>query len=137
MKKSKILLLALTSLFVASCVHDSVDVAGDANEVVAESKIINTSESAIAGELIIYVDEESASMLEGAKVATRSGVTSLDMLAEELGATDIAPVFNMSINAELKRELNMHRWYTVKFPADRDWEMAAKSLSAIKEIERV
>ena len=137
MKKSKILLLALTSLFVASCVHDSVDVAGDANEVVAESKIINTSESAIAGELIIYVDEESASMLEGAKVATRSGVTSLDMLAEELGATDIAPVFNMSINAELKRELNMHRWYTVKFPADRDLEMAAKSLSAIKEIERV
>lgn len=137
MKKSKILLLALTSLFVASCVHDSVDVAGDANEVVAESKIINTSESAIAGELIIYVDEESASMLEGAKVATRSGVTSLDMLAEELGATDIAPVFNMSINAELKRELNMHRWYTVKFPADRDLEMAAKSLSAVKEIERV
>ena len=137
MKKSKILLLAFTSLFVASCVHDSVDVAGDANEVVAESKIINTSESAIAGELIIYVDEESASILEGAKVATRSGVTSLDMLAEELGATDIAPVFNMSINAELKRELNMHRWYTVKFPADRDLEMAAKSLSAIKEIERV
>lgn len=137
MKKSKILLLAFTSLFVASCVHDSVDVAGDANEVVAESKIINTSESAIAGELIIYVDEESASMLEGAKVATRSGVTSLDMLAEELGATDIAPVFNMSINAELKRELNMHRWYTVKFPADRDLEMAAKSLSAVKEIERV
>ena len=137
MKKSKILLLTLTSLFVASCVHDSVDVTGDANEVVAESKIINTSESAIAGELIIYVDEESASMLEGAKVATRSGVTSLDMLAEELGATDIAPVFNMSINAELKRELNMHRWYTVKFPADRDLEMAAKSLSAIKEIERV
>ena len=100
-------------------------------------KILNSAETASKGEMILYVDEATAAQLEGAVDATRSGLASFDAVIAELGATAVTPVFNMAINTELKREHNMHRWYTVEFSEDIDVEYAAKLLSELKEVERV
>ncbi|MBR5853072.1 MAG: S8 family serine peptidase [Alistipes sp.] len=137
MNKTKVFLFALAGLFVASCVSDTVDQSQGSAEAVALKKIVNTSEDAKQGELIIFVDEATASQLEGATDATRSGVTALDALASECGATSIKPVFNMLVNAEQKRELDMHRWYTITFSEDANLEAVAQSLSKLNEVEAV
>lgn len=121
-----------------SCATDHVDEPqATSPEVVAIQKFVNTPDKAVDGELIIYVDEQTALQLEGAACATRSGVTPLDAVIAEIDAQEIVPVFNMKVNAERKREMNMHRWYTVKFSEDRDLESAAKALAAVDVVERV
>lgn len=136
MNKTKVLLLALASMAATACVSDDAMLSQGKTEV-ANLKIVNSSDSAIKGEMIIYVDDATAAQLEGAVDATRSGVSAFDATVAELGATAVVPVFNMAINTELKRELNMHRWYTLEFSEDVDVEYAAKLLSELKEVERV
>ncbi len=136
MNKTKVLLFALVSMVATACVSDDTNISQVETEA-AKVKIVNSSESAVKGEMILYVDEATAAQLEGAMDATRSGLASLDATIAELGATAVVPVFNMAVNTELKREHNMHRWYTVKFSEDVDVEYAAKLLSELKEVERV
>ena len=136
MNKIKVLLFALASMVTTACVSDDVKISHGESES-AKMKIVNSSESALRGEMILFVDEDTAAQLDGAEGATRSGIADFDTTLVELGATEVVPVFNMNINGELKREHNMHRWYTVKFSEDVDVEYAAKLLSELKEVERV
>ena len=137
MNKTKVFLFALAGLFVASCVSDTIDQSQSSAEAVALKKIVNTPEDAKQGELIIFVDEATAAQLESSVDATRSGVTALDALASECGATSIKPVFNMLVNAEQKRKLDMHRWYTISFSENANIEAVAQSLSKLSEVEAV
>jgi len=136
MNRTKLLLLALVAMFVASCATDTVDQGVTAESIVAK-KFVNASADAVAGELIIYVDEATAEQLLAAECATRSGVPALDGFAVEVGATELKPVFNLKVNAELKRELDMHRWFTVCFSEDTNLDVAAKRLAECEVVERV
>ena len=125
-------------MMAVACATDPVDEPkGTAEEAVIAKKFVNTSANAIEGELIICVDEATAEQLESAEVTTRSGVTSLDAFAAEVGATAIKPVFNLKVNAERKRELGMHLWYTVSFPAEENLDAAAQRLAKCDVVERV
>lgn len=137
MNKTKVFLLALAGLFAVSCATNTVDEAAtvDANAMVAK-KFVNTSDDAVEGELIIYVDDEAAERMLAAECATRSG-SAIDAIAAEIGATEIKPVFNLNINGDVKRARGMHRWFTVVFPESVDLEFAAQSLAAVKSVERV
>ena len=138
MNRTKLFILAIAGVFAVSCATDNVDQAGATSaETAVMKKLVNTSEKAVEGELIIYVDEKTAAQLEGAADATRSGVTALDAVAVELGAEDLSPVFNLKVNAELKRELGMHRWYTMTMPEHTDLDAAAKTLASLDVVERV
>lgn len=138
MNKTKIFLLALAGVMAVACATDSVDEPkGVAEEAAIAKKFVNTSTDAIDGELIICVDEATAEQLESAEVTTRSGVTSLDAFAAEVGATSIKPVFNLKVNAERKRELGMHLWYTVYFPAEENLDAAAQRLAECEVVELV
>ena len=137
MNKTKVFLLALAGLFAVSCATNNVDepTTVDANAMVAK-KFVNTSNEAVQGELIIYVDESVADVLTGAECATRSG-SPIDAVAAEIGATNIKPVFNLNVNGDVKRARGMHRWFTVTFPEDVVLEVAAERLAAVKEVSRV
>lgn len=138
MNRTKLSLLALMGLFMASCVTSNVDEPqATSSDVVATQKFVNTPEKAVDGELIIYVDEATALQLEGAADATRSGVTPLDAAVAEIGGKEVTPVFNMMVNAEQKRARGMHRWYTVSFSEDEDIVLAAKTLASLDVVERV
>ena len=106
-------------------------------QVSATKKIINTADNANAGELILYVDEETADLWANAESVTRSGNANLDALAAELGATSIEPVFNMNINGEEKRAMGLHRWYAVEFDKEADIQVAADKFASMKEVNRV
>ena len=121
-----------------SCATDNVDHAGSTStEAAVMRKFVNTPEKAVQGELIIYVDDATASQLETSEAATRSGVTALDAVAVEIGAEQLKPVFNLKVNAERKREMGMHRWYTLSFSEDANLEAAATALASLDEVERV
>ncbi len=138
MNRTKLFFIALAGMMAVACATDPVDEPkGAAEEAVIAKKFVNTSANAIEGELIICVDEATAEQLESAEVTTRSGVTSLDAFAAEVGATAIKPVFNLKVNAERKRELGMHLWYTVSFPAEENLDAAAQRLAKCEVVERV
>ncbi|MBO5832865.1 MAG: S8 family serine peptidase [Alistipes sp.] len=138
MNRTKLFILALAGIFTMSCATDNVDQAGSASaETAAMRKFVNTPEKAVQGELVIYVNDATAQQLETSEVATRSGVTALDAVAVELGAEQLKPVFNLKVNADRKRELGMHRWYTLLFSKDADLEAAATALASLDEVERV
>lgn len=138
MNKGRILLFALVALLAVSCVKDpTAEPASQAVSTNVAKKIINTSENANAGELILYVNEETADQWAQAEDVTRSGNAALDALAAEYGATSIEPVFNMAINGDAKRALDMHRWYVVKFDEEANIDVVAEKFASMKEINRV
>ncbi len=138
MNKGKILLICLAGLFAASCAKDNVDQpVVDAPEAAIAKKFVNTSSDAVAGKLLLYVDKETVSQLESANGSIYTGVSSIDAVAEEIGATSIHQLFNMKVNAEQKRELGMDRWFTINFSEDVDVDEAAKALAASDVVRRV
>ena len=100
-------------------------------------KIINSSEGAVAGKLILYVNEETADAFMNAETATRSGIESFDAVAMELGAEAIEPVFNMNINGDEKRAQNLHRWFVVTFDSEADVEQVAEKYASVAGVNRV
>ena len=137
MNKTKVFLLALAGLFAASCATNTVDESANVDvNAMAAKKFVNTSNDAVEGELIIYVDNEAADRILAAECATRSG-SAIDAIAAEIGATAIKPVFNLNVNGDVKRARGMHRWFTVAFPENVDLEVAAQSLAAVESVERV
>ncbi|MBO5801279.1 MAG: S8 family serine peptidase [Alistipes sp.] len=138
MNRTKLFILALAGIFAVSCATDNVDERGTASmETAVMKKLINTPEKAVKGELIIYVDEATAEQLENATMATRSGVMALDAVVAEIGAEDLQPVFNLKVNADKKRAMGMHRWYTITMPEEVDLEVAAQALANVDVVERV
>ena len=138
MNRTKLFILALAGIFAVSCATDNVDQVGSTSaETAAIKKFVNTPEKAVNGELIIYVNESAAKQLESAELATRAGITALDAVAVELGAEQLKPVFNLKVNAERKREMGMHRWYTMTFSEEANLEAAAKALASLDIVERV
>ncbi|MBQ5736565.1 MAG: hypothetical protein IIV52_02505 [Alistipes sp.] len=138
MNKVKFSLFALAAIFAVSCVQDPVmDESANDAVISASKKIINTSENAAKGELILFVSEEAAEAWSNAESVTRSGIDALDAVAIELGAKSVKPVFNMQINGDLKREMDMHRWFTVELDEELDIETVAQKYAALKEVNRV
>ena len=136
MNKVKFSLFALVAIMAASCVTDPVmEVEGVAVDKSPMAKIINSPEFAVDGELILYVDEETADAWS--IDTTRSGNAQLDAVAEELGVESIKPLFNMNINGEEKRAFGMHRWYLVEFSEDSNVELVAQKFAAINSVSRV
>ncbi|MBQ8366805.1 MAG: S8 family serine peptidase [Alistipes sp.] len=137
MNKYRFLLISLAAILMASCVEDNLSSPEVNNEdIAAAKKIINTAANADSGTLIFYVTEECASRIENAEV-TRSGMTELDLLAMEIEASAIKPVFNLKVNGDEKRARGMHRWYTVDFPSTVALEDAAMKLAKIDYVETV
>ena len=138
MNKGKILMICLAGLFAASCAQDNVDQpVVSAPEVATAKKFVNTSSDAVAGKLLLYVDQECVSELEAANGSICTGVSAIDAIAEEIGATSINQLFNMKVNAELKRELGMDRWFTIHFSEEVNVDEAAKALAASDAIRRI
>lgn len=137
MIKTKFLVVATALALGIACVQDPEMDSVKQTETSVEAKFVNTSEGAVNGELLLYVDDATAQSWMGAKEATRSGNIALDQVAEELGAQSIEQLFNLSINAEKKIERGMHRWFIVKFDKELNIEQAATKYAEMPEISRV
>ncbi len=137
MNKGRILLFALVALFASSCVKDiTAEPEYSAVENVAK-KIINTSENAAAGEIILYVDDATADAWANLESVTRSGNPALESVAQEFGAESIEQLFNMAVNGDEKRARGMHRWFVVNFDKEADVEAVAQKFASMSEVKRV
>lgn len=137
MNKGKILLIGLAGMLAVACATDTVDQPQATPEASAAKKFVNTSSNAAQGKLLFYVDKGSVAQLEAAASATATGVSQIDNAAAEIGATGIKQVFNMKVNADLKRELGMDRWFSIEFSEDMNLDAAAKVLAAVDNVQRV
>lgn len=112
----------------------------------AVSKIINTSENADRGTLLVCFDDEAVAQVEQIAAAaaktrsavTRSGIASVDDVLATLDVRTLRRVFPYNAkNEERARAAGMHRWYLVGFGADADLDAVALKLAAAAEIKHV
>lgn len=137
MIKTKFLVVAMALTLGMACVQDPEMDAVGKHEQSVEAKFVNTSEGAVNGELLVYVDDATAKAWTTAAEATRSGNIALDQVAAELGAQSIEQLFNMNINAEKKIERGMHRWFIVKFNEEMNIDQAAAKYAQMSQVSRV
>ena len=137
MIKTKFLVVAIALILGVACVQDPSMNPVNTQEQSVGVKFVNTSEGAVNGELLLYVDDATAQSWMGAKEATRSGNIALDQVAEEIGAESIEQLFNMSINAEKKIERGMHRWFVVKFDKELNLDQAATKYAEMPQVSRI
>ena len=138
MNKGKIFLICLAGLFAAACAKDNVDqTTVPTYDAAIAKKFVNTSANAVAGKLLVYVDKECVAQLEAANGSICTGVSTIDDVAEQIGATGITQLFNMKVNAAYKRDLGMDRWFTINFSNEVSVDDAAKALAATEAVRRV
>ena len=136
MNNIKLLLCIALGALAVSCTQDLEE--SPRMEVPAYAKkVLNTSDNAVSGELIIYVDEATMAQIDKAGSVTRSGNSELDAIAEQLGAESVEHVFNMQLNPARLRRTGLDRWFVVRFGEDTDLEAAALKLASVDAIERV
>lgn len=133
---AKPLIAAAALMGVVACVSDPVF----EDEVASRpptSKIINSSEGATVGRMILYVDDATADAWLAAAEPTRAGTAGLGCVVDELRVESITPLFNLSVNGDVKRERGMHRWFVAEFSDELDVEVAANTFASMPNVERV
>lgn len=133
----------MAALLLAGCTTDPEgESVVDSPEAAIARKLIHTSNNAVAGELILYVNDDAVESLEAVAAAepvmTRSGVSDIDEVLYEIGATSIERLFVVDPRHEERlRARGMHRWYIVRFDESQDLDKAALSLARIGAVDRV
>ncbi len=103
--------------------------------------IVHSAADAVSGEMIVRFRPEAESMLKRTasdSTATRSGIDDLDKILNDIGATAIEPVFNITEhNREAVNKAGLHLWYTLRFSSDVNLESVASRLSEVAEVNVV
>ncbi len=135
MKYAFYILLALASV---ACTKDIKRPAADADG--SHAIIVHSAEDAVCGEMIVKFRPEAEQILKQAAgpVATRSGIDDLDKILNDIGATAIEPVFNITDrNRDAVEKAGLHLWYTLHFSIDADLESVASGLAEVAEVNVV
>lgn len=138
MKQLYILLFALLAL--SGCVSHMEDISVGEMDEISATKIINSSNSASTGSLILYLSDEAVASFERSRgtSVTRSNIEPLNNILCDIRATKIERVFaEVPRHEEEARAMGLHRWYIVEFDNEVDVEAAAKRLCKIGEVEHI
>jgi len=138
MKQLYILLFALLAL--SGCVSHMEDISVGEMDEVSATKIINSSNSASTGSLILYLSDEAVASFERSRgtSVTRSNIEPLNNILCDIRATKIERAFaEVPRHEEEARAMGLHRWYIVEFDNEVDVEAAAKRLCKIGEVEHI
>ena len=137
MNKIKFLMFAVVATLAAACVEDPKMDGSQQGDVAVATKIVNTPVNATQGELILYVDDATADEWCAEKVITRSSDSALAAIAQEVGAESVEQVFNMAMNADVKRARGMHRWFVVKFDEEADLAVVAHKFAQFPSVSKI
>ena len=113
--------LAIAVLAFAQCTQDiTTDIFVGESQDASATKIINTSRSAVAGTILVKLDEEGARAFENGTRSgngvTRSNIEPLNNILLDIDAVSIERLipFNLKHEEEM-RKAGLHRWYIVHF----------------------
>ncbi len=137
-----ILYTILAAALTISCTADLED----QNSVTTNSgdyadKIINSSQGAVKGSILVRFDATAESRLAEAVTrsgATRTGICGVDAVLDEVNASEVRPVFTItSKNREKIHARGLHLWYTLTFDSSCDIDVVATKLAKVGEVSRV
>ncbi len=138
MRKAKKLIFALVAMLAVACVADPTNEAPENSlEASLAQKFVNVPDSSAKGSILLFVSEETSKVWREATTVTRSGIATLDAIAEEFEVLSISPIVNLNVNPERLRKYGLDRWYEVRFAEEIDVESVAKRFAANDGIERV
>ena len=130
----------LVAAALCGCVQDPQENGVSYDGTSGNNKIIFSSEGAEQGELLVKFSEEATAAVEThatrtGGAATRSGISGLDSVLDDLAAASLERVFRfIPKEEEQARAFGLHRWYAVEFAEDFDLEEAARQLAARPEV---
>lgn len=143
MRKLIYVLLALASL---SCTETSVEEYAPAEEAPKGAVMVSSPRGALAGVLSVKLSEEVADKVEATQaavtraggVATRSGISEMDVVFDRIGVEHFSRVFPYEEQFEQRhREVGLHRWYSVTFDRESDLREAASLLGQVAGVDVV
>ena len=135
--------LAIAAVAFVQCTKDFTnDISVGESQEASATKIINTSDSAATGSILVKFGEEAASAFEKATSRsaglTRSNIEPLDNALLDIEATSIERLFPIDERSEARtRAAGLHRWYIVHFDNEQQLDRVARSLAAVAEVEKV
>ncbi len=140
------LIFALTLLAFFACSKDSLDenLSGQKNEV--QAVVVNTPEGAVAGRLSVKLSEAVAEKLNevltvktrAGEMATRSGISEMDVVFDQIGVEHFSRVFPYEPRFEERhRAAGLHLWYNVTFDSEADLRQAARLLGQVEGVKVV
>lgn len=136
MKKIYLIIIAAATLAFGSC--------SDNDAPKYQAPIIDMPQGANSGEILVKFKSEASAPLgqnytrAAGNVMTRSGLSAMDAVLEQIGAYKLERVFPVNKHTET-RALNagLDLWYVIHFDKETNLEEAAKALAEVPEVAKV
>ena len=124
-----------------ACTADLENSTCDVATAPSQEKIINSSDNAQKGTILVYFDAMAESRLaESATrgVATRTGIQGVDALLDKVGGYKAEPVFVVTEkNRKKVHSMGLHLWYELCFDEAEDLDSVASQLAEVAEVQYV
>lgn len=137
----KIVYIVLASLLLVGCTADLNDQSVSTGDTTTSEKILNGSEGAIKGAMLVRFGASAESRLAECATrsgATRTGVEGVDVILDRVSGYAVEPVFVVTDkNREKVYERGLHLWYELRFSEESDLDSVATELAKVAEVERV
>lgn len=126
------------ALLLAGCTRDLTDQTISEAETATAEKILNESNDALQGSIIVRFAPSAESRLTTRSGATRSGIEGVDAILDNTEGYAVEPVFNITDkNRDKVYERGLHLWYTLHFSEECDIDTVAAELAKVTEVERL
>lgn len=142
MKKIYLILMTAFAVTFGACTDNGL--VGDVIPEGPEAPVINSPDGANVGEIIVKFKQEVTTTLDQlatramGSVATRSGISSIDDVLDNIGTYKFERIFPVdNRKEELTRESGLHLWYVIHFDKAVDIEKVAQSLSKLNEVAKI
>lgn len=133
--------LIIAAIALVQCTKDFNDISVGESHNASATKIINCSDSAVNGTMLVKFNESGALSFEKASRSagvTRSNIEPLNKTLTDINAVSIERLFPIDIrNEERTRAAGLHRWYIVHFDETMPLDNVARQLASIGEVEKV
>lgn len=137
----KIVYIVFASLLLVGCTADLNDQSVSTGDTTTSEKILNGSEGAIKGAMLVRFGVSAESRLAECATrsgATRTGVEGVDAILDGVSGYAVEPVFVVTDkNREKVYERGLHLWYELRFSEECDLDSVAAELAKVAEVERV
>lgn len=141
MKSRYIFLAATLALFAAGCTKDLNEANVEFASTEEAKKILNSADGSEVGSILVRFNPEAEMQLASRAAlpgATRSGISKVDILLDEVGGYEVKPVFVITdANREKVMSMGLHLWYELRFDNEADLNNVAKRLASVAEVQRV
>ena len=134
----------LTAIFVlfafAACTQDFDENSVSVSTGAGKATVVHSSEYAANGRMVVKFRPESEQKISAASRAgsTTTGIESIDMILNDIGAISIEPVFVLTKRNEAAvKRAGLHLWYELTFDESADLDKVADRLAAVSDISVV